>query len=339
MRRTWLVAVLFFASAACSNASDRVQPTPLPDDPVDDRFTWSGSEHPPMPTERTEVAVASDGEARVFVAGGFTGDGDASPAFEVFDASDARWSAGPDLPVALHHASLVFCGSIYLVGGYTEDGRPSPDFYSLAPAGEASWQERAPMPTARGAAAAACVDGKIHVVGGATSFLARAETTDAHEVYDPGSGSWKKAQPLPEGRDHLAAASDGAKLYVAGGRKLTLTSNSARFDIYDPARDEWSSGPEMPTARGGLAAAVVRDGSSSYVVVVGGEETEGTFANAEVFDVGPSSWLSAPDLPTARHGLGAATLGDDRLYVVGGGKQPGLSVTGTVELLTFVPAP
>ncbi len=36
------------------------------------------------------------------------------------------------------------------------------------------------------------------------------------------------------------------------------------------------------------------------------------------------------DMPTARHGLGSATV-NDRIYVIGGGVVPGLSVRGLNE--------
>jgi hypothetical protein len=38
-------------------------------------------------------------------------------------------------------------------------------------------------------------------------------------------------------------------------------------------------------------------------------------------------------MPTARHGLGAAVVGDT-IYVIGGGESPGLSVSGTNEAFT-----
>ena len=36
-------------------------------------------------------------------------------------------------------------------------------------------------------------------------------------------------------------------------------------------------------------------------------------------------------MPTARHGLGAVAI-DDKIYVIGGGPQPGMSVTNANEI-------
>ena len=120
----------------------------------------------------------------------------------------------------------------------------------------------------------------------------------------------------------------GSTLYVAGGRKLSLTTNSARLDVYDLETDRWSRGPDMPTARGGLAAAAL----GARLVVVGGEQPSGTFGQVETYDEPTAKWIGGPSLPTPRHGLGAASLGD-RVYVVGGGPTPGLSVSPANEFL------
>jgi N-acetylneuraminic acid mutarotase len=59
------------------------------------------------------------------------------------------------------------------------------------------------MPTARGAHAAAVIDGKIHLFGGAYRKLFNLVDTDAHEVYDPATDTWETLSPLPTPRDHL----------------------------------------------------------------------------------------------------------------------------------------
>jgi hypothetical protein len=73
--------------------------------------------------------------------------------------------------------------------------------------------------------------------------------------------------------------------------------------------------------------------------VVGGENLApggSTYPQHEVYDVASDSWRPAPDLPTARHGLTAQTI-DGRIYVIGGGPTPNLSVSDIVEV--YEPAP
>src|SRR5437764_15153771 len=53
----------------------------------------------PMPSARTEIAVAEVG-GKIYVVGGFRGERE----LEVYDASADRWSRGASIPRALHHA-------------------------------------------------------------------------------------------------------------------------------------------------------------------------------------------------------------------------------------------
>jgi hypothetical protein len=56
----------------------------------------------PMPSARTEVAVAELG-GKIYVIGGFGGERE----LEIYDPSADRWSRGAAIPRALHHAAAV----------------------------------------------------------------------------------------------------------------------------------------------------------------------------------------------------------------------------------------
>jgi hypothetical protein len=68
------------------------------------------------------------------------------------------------------------------------------------------------------------------------------------------------------------------------------------------------------------------------VVSVGGESPRGTHAAVYALDVRTGRWRRLDDLPTPRHGLGAVAFGG-AVYVIGGGPEPGLTVTGANEAL------
>jgi hypothetical protein len=74
----------------------------------------------------------------------------------------------------------------------------------------------------------------------------------------------------------------------------------------------------MPTARGGIAAAAAAKG---YVVAAGGE-AEATFGEAEAYDIQAGLWLSLPEMPTPRHGLGVVAVGSV-VYAIPGEPSPG----------------
>ncbi|MGH2758807.1 MAG: Kelch repeat-containing protein [Actinomycetota bacterium] len=331
--RILLVAVILVA--ACSSDDGEAQEPgasgPAASATPETAGPWSRGAD--LRTPRTEVAVAIL-DATIYAAGGFTADGEASDVVEAYDISADRWEPSTPLPEPLHHAGLAAAsGRLYVIGGYRGDGAASAGVWSWAP-GEDDWRREPPLPTARGALAVATVEvvdtTVIHAVGGATGFGGGgAELSDAHEAFVLARKRWSDLGPMPGPRDHLAAASTEGKLYVVGGRELALTRNQARLDIYDPLVDRWTRGSDMPTAHGGLCAA----GTGGRIYVFGGEQPTGTFPQAEVFGAADNAWTQAPRLPTARHGLGCAAENGDRLYVVGGGPTPGLSVSGSNEIL------
>jgi Kelch motif len=56
----------------------------------------------PMPSSRTEVAVAEVG-GKIYVVGGFGGERE----LEIYDSSADRWSRGASIPRVLHHAAAM----------------------------------------------------------------------------------------------------------------------------------------------------------------------------------------------------------------------------------------
>ena len=88
-------------------------------------------------------------------------------------------------------------------------------------------------------------------------------------------------------------------------------------------------------ARAGLASGAL----AGRVHVVGGEDLSAggaTFSEHEQYDPMADSWQPAPPLPTARHGLTAQAV-NNKLYVLGGGPTPGLSVSDVVEIFQLAP--
>jgi N-acetylneuraminic acid mutarotase len=339
MRGAVLALVLLLVAACTADrARDDASPSATTAGAAQSGYEWQAGSG--LPTPRTEVAVAAD-EAQIFVVGGFTADGEPSGVVEMFDASEGGWGSGPfpPLPEPLHHTAMVSDGGrLYVFGGYREDGSASSAVWSLIPhrtlpgeaPGAGAWQRRPDMPTARGAHAAVLIGGTVHVVGGASRFGGQTRLISAHEAYDLKRRTWSTLAPLPDPRDHLAAAAIGDDLYVVGGRKLSLARNTGRLDVFDTQARRWARGPDMPTPRGGIAAASVDD----RLFVFGGEQPSGTFDETEIYEPRTRTWTDGPPMPTARHGLGAAApsagLG---IAVVGGGLEPGLSVSDVIEFL------
>jgi N-acetylneuraminic acid mutarotase len=72
--------------------------------------------------------------------------------------------------------------------------------------------------------------------------------------------------------------------------------------------------------------------------VFGGEQWvpgQKVFAESWVYDPAVDRWSALPPLPTPRHGLGAATMGD-RIHVFGGGLTAGgNAATNVHEVLSI----
>jgi N-acetylneuraminic acid mutarotase len=292
------------------------------------------TEGAPMPTPRTEVAGAAI-DNNIYIVGGFDGQGKAVSTVEVYDANNNNWSTAAPLPQPLHHAAAAsFDGRLYVVGGYFANNTSSDRLYAYDPKTN-RWHELSPMPTARGALTAQFVNGTLYAVGGVSTGFGSAGVVGTNEAYDPVTDSWQEKAPMPTPREHLASASYDNELYVIGGRVGGLDANLDANEMYDPVEDKWSKLASMPSKRGGLAAAA--SPSDGAIYVFGGESPTGTFRNNERYSTHMSIWEPAPEMPNGRHGLAAIGV-ENKIYVIGGGPRPGLTVSDTNQIL-HIPYP
>ena len=280
----------------------------------------------PLPTPRQEVAVAAL-RGHIWVMGGFGAAAEPTAAAESYDPATNAWTARPLLPTAVHHAAAVTVGErLFVLGGYT-GGRvrwePVGDVWEWNEA-RGAWEARAPMPTPRGALAAAVLNGRIHALGGA-----QRDALNVHQVYDPATNVWKTVNAMPTARDHLAAVAFQDRIWALGGRSSFLGTQYANVEIYDPAADAWRTGPPLPRGRGGLAAATLLD----RIVVFGGEAPFRIFEATEMYEPAGNRWIAMAPMPTPRHGIGAAVVGA-QIYVPGGGREPGFAATDVNEAYT-----
>ena len=132
------------------------------------------------------------------------------------------------------------------------------------------WDEKTPLPTARGFLGAAAAGNKIHVVGGTNGEI----DLDVHEVYSPDldiqdSNPWSTLTPLPESRSHFGMVSIAVILHVVGGSKETDDHTALK---YFPAKDKWETF-DLPFEEVWTGLGVVQLGSS--LQVMGGKLGDG----------------------------------------------------------------
>ena len=265
-----------------------------------------------------------------------------------YDPGTNHWTRKHDMPRAVHHtAQAGLNGKIYLFGGFAAvPGKPgylpTADAWEYAPAND-SWRALAPMPTARGAAAAVAVNGLLYVVGGAGmhpgvapapfGFSGAHQSLDTVEEYNPGSNTWRVRAALPTARNHFSAlaAVDG-KIYAIGGRVGSVFIRDADstdlVEVYDLASNSWGTvGARMPVARSGGCFGVY--GGDIYAA--GGEFRDnhliGAFTEFDVYHPRSNTWTALPALPVQRHGCSAGFIGST-FYIAGGAIVSGGTIAG-----------
>ncbi|MBI2762020.1 MAG: kelch-like protein [Chloroflexi bacterium] len=321
----WLggVAAVVFCASAVACATSESQPQPA--DGI-----WA--ERAPLLDPNSEIAVA-ELDGKIYAVGGYPSTRVYVDTVQVYDARTDRWEYGVPLPQPMHHAvAATVNGVLYVIGGeisptgIANQGIFLNTVYAFDPAA-GSWSEKAAMPTARSAGAAAVVDGKIYVTGG------RPPRGSDFAVYDPAADVWTVLPDLPTQRNHLVAAALGGKVYVAGGRfgGGVGSEMTAVVEVYDPAAGTWSRAAPMPTTRAGINGIAAR----GCLYVWGGEgndaQPSGVFAENEVYDPRTSSWQSIEPIPTPVHGVTGAAYLDGWIYLPGGGVSRGGNSGSTIH--------
>ena len=214
---------------------------------------------------------------------------------------------------------------LYVVGGYGPGSAARATAFVLR---GGRWSALPSLPAARAAAGMAVAGGKLYVLGGVEAPGRLAQDAFA---FDFDTERWSLiAGPRP--REHLGATALGGVVYAVAGRTSGLDTNLDIVEAYDPRANRWRAIPRVPGRRGGTAAAAV----AGRLVSAGGEEPGGTIRTVFAYNPGTRRWTSLPNLPRPRHGLGLVGY-RGRAYALAGGPQPGLTVSGSNQVLRLRP--
>lgn len=289
-----------------------------------------------MPIPRSEMAWATTMEGRLHIVGGY-GEGRVDRAYHhVYDPAADRWFNAAPLPRGANHVAVAAEGGrLYALGGFIEQNRnPDHNAYVYEAAAD-RWSRIAPLPRPRGAAAAVLLDGRLHLIGGASEPVQERASVGWHEVYDPQTDRWSQLKALPGARDHVGCVAHDGAIHVIGGRFNTFEYNTNLHHVYLPAKDTWEERAPLPTARSGHGLVVYR----GRFFAMGGEagRIEGgrpiqarVFGQMESYDPATDTWQHHAPMPTPRHAVGAALIGD-WIYVAGGGAVLGGGVQSAVH--------
>lgn len=221
----------------------------------------------------------------------------------------AGWSQSAPMPTARSELAVAeLHGRIYVAGGIAQWG--TTDAFEAYDTAKGVWTRLAPLPRATHHPAMAAVNGRVYLSGGYADILFRRILRGVW-AYDPGADSWRRVASMPERRAAHKLVALGGKLYAVGGRGPKANA----LWSYDPVSNAWkTSHAPLPTPREHLATAVM-DG---MLYVIGGRRRDHiNMAVVEAYDPETDTWTRKADLPSARGGHAAATLGG-HIHVAGG---------------------
>ncbi|UCH75753.1 MAG: hypothetical protein JSU82_07970 [Rhodospirillales bacterium] len=211
---------------------------------------------PPLP-EPAHHLMAASAAGRVFVfggQGGIFGRG-FTDAVWALDPAAGEWEARAPLPRARGAGvAVTLDGKIYVAGGRPPHGH---DFAVYDPAAD-RWEVLPALPSQRNHLAGAAIGGKIFIAGGRLGPGYRSEASAILEVFDPTTGAWSKAAPMPRPRSGVNGIAARGCFHVWGGE-----GGAGMFPdhtVYDPGRDRWTRLADMPVPLHGVTGAAYIDG-------------------------------------------------------------------------------
>ena len=173
---------------------------------------------PSLEIPRGSPAVAAIGRS-IYAAGGAVGNAEdtrePTGVMEIYDLDARRWSRGPDMPTARHHAGAAAIGDdVYVVGGRA--GRDlSLDVVERYDSRTNAWEIAPHLPQGVGALALVAARGGLVAVGGGDD--AEEWVTPGTWSFEPETERWQRLSDLREARHGHAAAAVGDEIYVFGG--------------------------------------------------------------------------------------------------------------------------
>jgi hypothetical protein len=207
--------------------------------------TWRPRSAAPQPVAYSAAAALN---GLIYTAGGCIRSDCSAPtaAAYAYDPKADFWTPLPPLPEPLYASQgAALNGRFYVFGGVAgriHESGATARAYVFDPA-ERAWSRLRDMPRRRSHAAGAELGGRFILAGGcvsATPGRSCDAITAESDAYDAASDAWSSSAALPEPLSSHAAASDGARIVLAGGAPA-----SGRTYILERGASRWAQGPSL----------------------------------------------------------------------------------------------
>jgi RHS repeat-associated protein len=285
----------------------------------------------------------------VLLVGGSDSSGNSFASAEIYNPVTGVFTPTGSLSVSRldHTATLLKNGKVLIHGGVQAThaaGIPSltvlnsaelydPSTGTFAPAGNST------VPRSINTATLLS-DGKVLFVGGdlftfGVNGFQNATSLASAELYDPTTGTFSPTGSLATGRTgHTATTLPNGDVLVVGGFNAATAKVLASSEIYHLSNGTFSATGNLSTGRDFHTATLLNNG---LVLVAGGDMGSGLYStalsSAELFDPTTDVFTTTGNLSTAR-AVHTATLLDDGLVLVAGGRTGGYNGTSNTESAT-----
>ncbi|KAK4313697.1 hypothetical protein Pmani_014986 [Petrolisthes manimaculis] len=212
--------------------------------------TWQGLAELPIPIH---------GAAAAFLDGVlYVGGGKSTHRYHhnllAYDEHNEVWAARcPMLTGRGHHGLAALHGSLYAVGGVTNEGTGThitPTCEKYDP-GSNTWIPVAPLGQARAYLGLAVLQDRLYAVGGYDG----AKWLSLVEVYNPFRDQWTSVSPMISARSSFGITVSRGRIYCLGGFSGGSILNTV--EKYNPRTNTWHCVQSMQLRRFGLVAATV----------------------------------------------------------------------------------
>ena len=196
--------------------------------PITDTWTLM----PMLPEPRGAVGAAVI-NGTLYAAGGLVNSAAVTTVTALdLDNSAAGWRTVSGMQVPRDHLVVQAVGDkLYAIGGRDVGIDAVTNVVEIYDPASDSWSYGAPMPTARGGAGSAVLDGKIIVFGGEGG---PSGVFPQNEEYDPATNTWRTLEPMDVPRHGIGGATVGSIVFVPGGGPMqgdTFTPYHSAFTL------------------------------------------------------------------------------------------------------------
>lgn len=240
---------------------------------------------------------------------------------EIWDPASGRFERTGQMSVGRygHTATVLPDGQVLIAGGDTGEIEATAELYDPT-SGVFHAVGGMIEPERVYAAAAQLADGRVLVTGG----FASDSLSSSAELFDPSSQTFSVVGPMAIGRaEHTATTLADGRVLVVGGARLSSSGAldgdaNPTAELFDPATGAFGAVGPMTTGRTLHAAVRVDD----RVLIVGGQNIDGSPRTAELFDPATGSFLAAGRAPTGAYDTTASILPAGHVLVTAGGATP-----------------